>query len=371
MNRQTAAIVATVCLLASAQAWGKEIVVVQVAAFTGAQAQSGKAIRAGIKLYLDYINQSGGLRGDRIKFVSYDDGYKADETVRLVKESIVNDAPMAFVGILGTANNEALIKDGVLERANIPLVGAISGAYSMIGAPNIFVTKASYRDEVRRLFELISGIGLSRVAVVYQDDGFGRDILAGAETAAPKVKINLVAKAPYERNTTKVDAAVTDVLKADPQVVYLGAVTSAAVEFIKQYRKGGGSAQIYGVSVVDVDSLKKGLGNDLTAGYGFGVLWPLTSARGFAIIREYQKLLAAAPKDPDIAERSMEGFIAAKVLVHGLRQTRASPVALAKAVRGMKSVDLGDLFIDFTQSDRTGAQFVEFAILDKEGRVQR
>lgn len=371
MNRRAAVIAATACLVASVQAWGKEIVVVQVAAFTGAQAQSGKAIRAGIRLYLNHVNETGGIGGDRIKFVSYDDGYKADETVRLVKEAIVKDVPIAFVGVLGTANNEAIIKDGVLARANIPLVGAISGASSMIGAPNIFVTKASYRDEVRRLFELISGIGLGRVAVVYQDDGFGKDILAGAESAAPKVKINLVAKAPYERNTTKVDAAVKDVLKADPQVVYLGAVTSAAAEFIKQYRKSGGSAQIYGVSVVDVDSLKKGLGNDLTTGYGFGVLWPLTTARGFAIIREYQKLLAAAAKDPDIAERSMEGYIAAKVLVLGLRQTRASPAALAKAVRGMKSVDLGDFFVDFTQDDRTGAQFVEFAIVDKDGRVQR
>jgi branched-chain amino acid transport system substrate-binding protein len=370
MKLRTAIIVAAASLFA-APAWAKEVVVVQVAAFTGAQAQSGKAIRAGIRLYLNHVNDAGLLGADRVKFLSYDDAYKADETVRLVKESIAKDGPMAFVGVLGTANNEAILKDGVLGKANIPLIGAISGASSLINAPNMFVTKASYRDEVRRLFELISGIGLNRVAVVYQDDGFGKDILTGAEIAAPKVKINLVAKAPYERNTTKVESAVKEVLKADPQVVYLGAVTSAAVEFIKQYRKGGGGAQIYGVSVVDVDSLKKGLGGDLTAGYGFGVLWPLTTARGFGIIREYQKLLAAAPKDPDIAERSMEGYIAAKVLVHGLRQTRASPAALAKAVHGMKSVDLGDFFVDFTQNDRTGAQFVEFAILDKEGRIQR
>src|SRR5258706_12934518 len=155
MNRLTAIIVAAASLFAAAPASAKEIVVVQVAAFTGAQAQSGKAIRAGIRLYVNHINDSGALGADKIKFVSYDDAYKADETVRLVKESIAKDAPMAFVGVLGTANNEALIKDGVLERANIPLVGAISGAYSMIGAPNIFVTKASYRDEVRRLFQLI------------------------------------------------------------------------------------------------------------------------------------------------------------------------------------------------------------------------
>ncbi|HEX6530424.1 MAG TPA: ABC transporter substrate-binding protein, partial [Burkholderiales bacterium] len=141
--------IVVICLLASAPAWAKEIVVAQVAAFTGAQASSGKAIRAGIKLYLDHVNRNGGIGGERIRLSTYDDGYKAEETVRLVKHILEKEPPIAFIGVLGTANNEALIKDGVLKRANVPLIGAISGATTMIGAPNVFVTKASYRDEVR------------------------------------------------------------------------------------------------------------------------------------------------------------------------------------------------------------------------------
>jgi ABC-type branched-subunit amino acid transport system substrate-binding protein len=86
------------------------------------------------------------------------------------------------------------------------------------------------------------------------------------------------------------------------------------------------------------------------------------------MIREYQQLREVS-KDADLAERSMEGYIAAKVLVHALRQTRASAAAVAKAVAGMKGVDLGGFFVDFTQNDRTGSQYVEFAIVDKEGRI--
>jgi branched-chain amino acid transport system substrate-binding protein len=370
MNARVATIAVTIGLLISGQAWAKEIVVAQVAAFTGAQAVSGKAIRAGLKLYLDHVNQAGGIGGDRIKLLTYDDGYKSEETVRIVKEVLAKEAPMAFVAVLGTANNEAIIKDGTLARAGVPLIGAISGASSMIGARGVYVTKASYRDEVRRLFELLSLIGINQVAVVYQDDGFGKDILTGAEVAAPGTHINLVAKALYERNTTKVEPAVQAVLKSGAQVVYLGAVTTAAAAFIKQYREAGGSAQIYGVSVIDVESLKRSLGTDLVSGYGFGVLWPLTTSRQFAMIREYQQLLAAA-KDPDLAERSMEGYIAAKVLVHGLRQRRANPAALAKVIHGMKSVDLGDFFVDFTHDDRTGSQYVEFAIVGKGGQIHR
>ena len=360
--------VAALCLLASTHVAAKEIVVAQVAAFTGAQASSGKAIRSGINLYLNHVNRNGGINGDKIRLVAYDDGYKADETVRLIKESLVKDAPLAFVGVLGTANNEAIIKDGILSRANVPLVGAISGASTMLGAPNVYVTKASYADEVRRLFEILSLIGINRVAVVYQDDGFGKDILGGAERAAPVTRVNVVAKAPYERNTTNVQPAVQTVIKADPQVIYLGAVTSAAVEFVKQYRKAGGTAQVYGVSVIDINGMKKGLTPEELSGYGFGVLWPLTTSRTFPLTREFQQLAKEA-KDPDIQERSMEGYIAAKVLVQGLRQTRSSPAALSKVVGSMKGVDIGGFLIDFTRPKQTGSQYVDFAIVNKGGSI--
>ena len=191
--------------------------------------------------------------------MTYDDGYKAEETVRLVKEVLVKDAPLAFIGVLGTANNEAIIKDGVLARANVPLVGAISGASTMLGAPNIFVTKASYADEVRRLFEILSLIGINRVAVVYQDDGFGKDIVSGAERAAPATRRQPGGEGALRAQHHEREAGGRGVLKSDPQIIYLGAVTSAAVEFIKQYRKAGGTAQVYGVSVIDINGMKKGL----------------------------------------------------------------------------------------------------------------
>jgi hypothetical protein len=101
ITKKQIVITATLCLLAAAQASAKEILVAQVAAFTGAQASSGKAIRAGISLYLNHVNSHGGIAGDRIRLVTYDDGYKAEETVRLVKQVLVKEAPLAFVGVLG------------------------------------------------------------------------------------------------------------------------------------------------------------------------------------------------------------------------------------------------------------------------------
>lgn len=353
------------CLGASA----KDIVIGQVAAFTGAQSSSGKAIHAGIKLYFDSVNRAGGINGDRIKFVTRDDEYKADETVRLVKAMIDEDAPTALIGALGTANIEALVKDGVLTRTGIPLVGAISGATSMLGAPNVFVTKASYRDEVDQLFELVARTGTNKVAVVYQNDSLGKDVLASAQLAAPKHGMILAALTPYERNTTQVESAVAAVVKAEPQMIYLAAVTSAAVEFIKKYRSIGGTAPIYGLSVIDAETLLRSLGPELARGFAFGALQPPTAARKYGIVREYQQLRAAA-NDRELAERSLEGFIAAKTLVVALRQSRAvNAQAVLRALTVMRGVDLGDYFIDFTRADRTGSRFVEFAIIGRDGKI--
>ena len=65
----------------------------------------------------------------------------------------------------------------------------------------------------------------------------------------------------------------------------------------------------------------------------------------------------------------MEGYIAAKVLVHGLRQARTSPAALSKAVGSMKAVDLGGFMVDFTRPRQTGSQYVDFAMVNKGGSI--
>lgn len=363
---------ALVAGILSANAWGRDIVIAQIAPFSGPQAPSGKAIRAGIQLYFDSVNASGGINGAKIHLVTKDDGYRPPDTVRLVKETIATEKPVAFIATVGTANLEALKKDGALVKANVAMIGGVSGASSMIGAPNIFVTKATHHDEVDKLFRIITMVGLNRVALVYQNDTFGKDVVTGAEIAAAKTGVKILAKAPYERNTTNVGPAVDTVLKSDAPLIYLVAVTTAAIEFVKQYRGKGGKAQIYGLSVIDSSAVAAKLGPELARGYAFGTVIPPRSAQTFAVVREYHDL-AEKSKNPDLAERSMEGFVSAKVLVQALRKAgrTVTSASVLKAVQATKQLDIGDYVVDFTQDDRTGSQFVDFAILGRNATVMR
>jgi branched-chain amino acid transport system substrate-binding protein len=356
---------------APAQPQPREIVVAQVAPFTGPQGPTGKGLRAGIQLYFDHVNETGGINGARIKFISKDDAYKPEETVRLFRETIAAEKPAAFIATVGTANIEALTKERVLTDANVALIGAASGASSMVTQPNVFVTKATHHDEVDTLFTLLTTTGVNRVGIVYQDDPFGMDVVVGAEKAAARTGVKIAVKASYPRNTTDVKAAVEQVLKADPPLIYLVTITTATIEFIKEYRGRGGAAQLYGLSVNDGAAIVARVGPGLALGFAYGTVVPPSTARNFAVVREYVDL-ASHSKNPDLNGRSLEGYISAKVLVHAMRKVKSlAPAAVLKSISSTSALDLGNYVIDFNDKGHTGSRFVDFAILDSQGRPIR
>jgi len=349
----------------------REIVIAQVAAFSGPLAPTGKGMRAGIQLYFDHINATGGINGTKIRLVTKDDGYRPADTVRLLRETIASDHPIAFIGGIGTANFEAATQEHVLTDANIAVIGVASGASSMLRQPNVFIIKATHHDELNKLFSILSTTGVDRVGILYQDDNFGADVLTGAEKAAAATGVKLAVKTTYPRNTTDVKAAVEAMLKANPPMVYMGGTTTVTMEFIKEYRKRGGEAQIYGLSINDGETIASKLGPDLARGFAWGTVVPPTTAQNFSVVREY-RALAAQSKDPDLSGRSVEGFISAKVLVYSLRHAKnLTPGAVLQTVSAISQLDVGNYVIDFKDAGHTGSRWVDFAILDGRGQVIR
>lgn len=346
------------------------LVIGQVAPFTGSQAVTGRAIHAGAKLFFEAVNARGGVKGRPVKFVTRDDAQKAEDTVRLVREIITQESPIALLGTVGTTNLEALAKDGALVQQRIAMVGAVSGASSIARAPGMHVVKASYHDEVARLFRNLSTLGVQRVGLVNQDDGLGQDVLTGAEAAAKQHGIQLLVNATYPRNTVAVEPAVAQVLAARPQVVFLGATTAAAIQFVKQYRAGGGAgSMLYGMSIIDIDALRKGLGDEGAHGYAFSVVLPLPQDRNRAVVREYLQLRSAS-SDPDLSARSIEGFVAARALVQVLEGV-ANPTSasVAAALNGARAVDVGGYVLDFGLREQTASRYVDFAMIGAGGRI--
>lgn len=356
-------------LLSVARAANNPLVVGQVAPFTGAQAVTGKAIHAGIKLYFDAINAKGGINGRPLKLVTRDDGQKPEETVRLIRDLWAADAPVALLGTVGTTNLDALDKDGVLRSAKLSMVGPSSGASSVVLAPNMHIVKASYHDEVEHLFKQLAANGLNRVAMLFQDDAFGRDVIAGAQLAAQKHGLELVALSGYPRNTVAVDKAVAEIAAANVQAVFLASSTAPAIAFVRKYAAAGGKATLYGISVIDTDALLNELGPDLARGYAFSVVTPLAQKSNLPVVREYLQLKESS-KDGDFRSRSLEGFISAKALVRvlqGINDPTSSKVT--DALNAARSVDVGGFVLDFSDPKRAASRYVDFAMFGAGGRI--
>lgn len=369
--RQSLCTLALFCLHGMASA--SDIVISQIAPLTGVLASTGKQMVVGGKIYFDHINATGGVNGQQIRLEVADDGYKVDETVRLTKEVLANPEVVALFGFAGTANVGKLLTDGVLTQGGAALVAPYTGGEPLRTPfnPWIFHVRAGYGDETEHMVQQVTTLGMKRVAVMYQDDGFGKAGLQGVERALAKRGLKLSAAAPYERNTDKVDEAVKTIRASDAQAVIMISVNKPTSAFIQRYREAGGGAQLYNISVVDPAEIVKLAGLKHAHGLGVSQVVPYPFMSAMPVVREYQQLLKKYAPDELVNYTSFEQFLGAKVLVEGLRRAGPKPTraAVIKALETMSNFDLGGTVVRYAPDNRIGSRYVEVTVIGGNGKL--
>ena len=350
-----------------------EIVVGQIAPLSGVLATTGAQMVLGGKIYFDAVNDKGGIHGEKIRVLVADDGYKVDETVRLAKDMLAKKEVVALFGFAGTANITKLLEDKVLEQGGAALVAPYTGGESLRSPfnPWIFHVRAGYGDEAEHMVQQLTTLGMKRIAVMYQDDGFGKAGLTGVEAAMAKRGLKLVVAAGYERNTDKVEDALKKIKAADPQAIIMVSVNKSTAAFVKQYRESGGGAQLLNISVVDPNELVKLAGLKNAHGLGISQVVPYPYMANMPAIREYQELLKKyAPKE-QINYTSFEEFLGAKVLVEALRRAGPKPTR-AKVIQALESLsnyDLGGITVNYSPDNRVGSRYVEVTVIGSTGKL--
>jgi ABC-type branched-subunit amino acid transport system substrate-binding protein len=153
------------------------------APFSGPNGAYGAQMRHGILACLNAVNKEGGIGGRKLELVSLDDGYEPPAAVANTKRLIEQEHVFALLGFYGTASTTAVMP--VLDQTGVPLVGTISGTESLRKPEqrHIFHLRASYGDETAAIVKNLVTVGMTRVAVLYQDDGFGKAGLDGVTAA--------------------------------------------------------------------------------------------------------------------------------------------------------------------------------------------
>jgi len=369
---------AALVLLGSLGMWcapllAAELVVAQIALLSGVLASTGKQMVLGGQIYFESVNAKGGVHGARIKHVVLDDAYKVDETVRLTREVLARGDVVALFGFAGTANVGKLLSDGVLDAGGIALVAPYTGGELLRSPfnPWIFHVRAGYADEAEHMVKQVTTLGMRRVAVMYQDDAFGKAGLAGVEAALASRQLKLAVAAPYERNTDKVDEAVRLINASDAQAVIMISVNRSTAAFAKRYREAGGGAQLYNISVVDPAELVKLAGLQNVHGLGISQVVPYPYSPNLAVVREYQAALKKYAPQESVNYTSFEEFLGAKVLVEGLRRAGPNPTRakVLKALESLERLDLGGSTVAYSASNRIGSRSVEVTVIGGSGRL--
>ena len=265
-----------------------ELLIGQVAPLSGVLASTGKQMVVGGKIYFDHINAQGGVHGALIRQDVVDDGYKVADTVRLTREMLARPEVVALFGFAGTANVTQLLTDGVLDVSGAALVAPYTGGESLRNPfnPWIFHVRVGYAVEAEHMVQQVTTLGMKRIAVMYQDDGFGKAGLLGVENALAKRGLKLAALASYERNTDKVEEAVKQIKASDAQAVIMISVNKPSAAFVKQYRESGGDAQLYNISVVDPAELVKLAGLKNVHGLGISQVVPYPFGTSLPVVRQ-------------------------------------------------------------------------------------
>ena len=197
----------------------------------------GKAIAA----YWQMVNDSGGVNGRKINFITYDDGFVPSKTVEMVRKLVENDQVFAIYQLLGTPTNTVVQK--YLNQKKVPQLFVATGA-SKWGMPKEFPWTMGWQPDYHTEAAIYAKHVLAtwkdrmpelKIGILYQNDDSGKDYTGGFLAGLGKENENLVtAKVSYEVTDPTVDSQIIQIKNSGANVLFNDAGPKAAAQAIRK-----------------------------------------------------------------------------------------------------------------------------------------
>jgi branched-chain amino acid transport system substrate-binding protein len=345
-----------------------KIIFGQVAALSGPAQALGQGMREGILAAFEEANRAGGIAGRKLELKSVDYGYEPEKTIESTKKLINDDKVFALVGPVGTPTSKA--GQPIATEAKVPFIGPFTGAEFLRNPYNRYVVniRSSYFQETEAWIEhLTKDLGITKIAILYQDDAFGLAGLEGVKMAMAKRNMALVASGTFKRNTTAVKSALLDIMKGQPEAIVTVGPYKPIAEFIKLARQLKLDPVFVAISFVGSDSLAAELG-DQGGGVIVSQVVPFPSDKSLPVVASYQAAIAAVNPNAKLGFVSLEGYLVGRLMVEALKRIPGEPSrealldAIAKA-----PFDLGGVKLSFGPEKNQGSDQVYFTILQPDG----
>jgi ABC-type branched-subunit amino acid transport system substrate-binding protein len=366
-----------VCVFSSGAGAGEngvfkdKIVFGQAAALTGPAQLLGQGMREGILAAFAEANRAGGVNGRKLELKSLDDGYEPEKTIDATKKLINEEKVFALVGGVGTPTSKAVLP--IFTEAKVPYIGPLTGAEFLRNPYKRYVVnvRGSYFQETEAWIEhLTKDLGISRIAILYQDDAFGLAGLAGVERALAKRNMSLVAFGSYIRNTTAVKTALLDIMKARPQAVVTVGAYKPVATFVKVARQLKFDPVFVAISFVGSDALAHELGSDGN-GVVISQVIPFPRDPNIPVVAAYQAVLKVSAPDSKPGFISLEGYVVGRLVVETLKRVSGEPTREAFLDAVTKGeFDFGGVKLHYMADKNQGADQVFLTVIQPDGSLK-
>ena len=345
---------------------GRPLIVGQSVPLTGAASEIGLAYAGGAKLYLSNFNS----RADspvRMEGRQPDDGDSGERAAANATKLLAEGAELLF-GFVGTASSAAGAAVAKQQGAVFLAPFAAPDSLREPSQGHVFMVRPSMANEAFKMVQHCATLGLTRIAVVGEDDAMGRAGLEAVNKAIVELKLPpLAASAFMPSNSRQVGAAVATIKAAQPQAIIQAALFQSTAAFIQQMRKTGYIGTFLNFSAVGINPLYTALGNDI-GGVVVAQVVPPPRSMSVPVVREYTAAIENSDESPSY--ESLEGFIAAKVLAEAVRRGGRGP-ELQKTLTAMRSYDVGGLWLNLRARPRENMASIDLISITADGRTIR
>ena len=348
---------------------GERILFGQSAAFSGPSQELGRGMQRGIEAAFHEVNQRGGVHGRRLELVSIDDAYEPEtaiiNTLRLIEEEQV----FALIGAVGTPTSRSVTP--VTAQAGVPYIAPFTGA-AFLREPiwrNVINLRASYNQESEEIVARLTGdLGIERIAVMYQDDSFGRDGYLGVRLALERRDMEPVAIGLYPRNTEAVKTALLDLRQGNPEAIIMIGVYKPVATLIAWAKHTGMDPVFTTVSFVGSNALAQELGS-VSAGVFVTQVVPFPTDDSLPVVAAYLRALWVYAADAVPGFVSFEGYLAGRLVIAGLDGCgpEVSRTCFLDSLRRTDVIDIDGFELRYGDGDNQGSDAVFLTMIGSDG----
>ena len=323
----------------------------------------------GVRAMLNALNANGGINGRPVELRQLDDAYDPAKGAENVK-TFVKEGAVGILMPIGTSSSVGALK--AANELKIPVIGPYTGAGPVTKFSEYnFPVRISFDEEYSRIVNHLFTIGLSRIAFAHNDNPGARSALESTQKFIAERGEKMAGSVAIKNDGSDAAERAAELAKLKPKAVVLAVTNDVAAKFITAYRAAGGETAFYSFSFLNGQKLFQDIKKD-AAGVVISQVVPYPWNSAMPVIAEYQAAMKKIGAT-EFSYASLEGYVAAKVMVEGLKRAGPNPTpdSLQKGLESFKTLDIGGIAVSYRPGEHRGLTFSELSMLKADGRYLR